>query len=183
MDDTNTGKLYPSGVVVGRFQPFHHGHLEYVLQALGLAEHLYIGITTPGETATPYEPNEPARFGKANNPFSYEEREAMITEALKEAGINLGHITFVHFDPQHITQWHAQVPGDVVYFLLLLGNEEQKVKDMQAQGLKVHVLDRKENRDHIGSEIRTKIATGEAWEHLVPNAVAEQIKKLWNNNL
>jgi nicotinamide mononucleotide adenylyltransferase len=36
------------GVVHGRFQPFHNGHLEYVLSAKQKCDFLYVGIAMWG---------------------------------------------------------------------------------------------------------------------------------------
>lgn len=170
--------VYPYGVVVGRFQPFHNGHIDYVAQALGLSDQLYIGIATPGDKPTPYEPDDPMRFGKENNPFSYEDRVAMITEALKEVGMGVQSVQFVEFVPSHIEDWHAVVPRKAVYFILPIGDETKKIADMKTQGLQVHVLEGKEDREHMAWDIRARIQSGQPWEHLVPPAVARFIKSL-----
>ncbi len=170
--------LHKKGVVVGRFQPFHNGHLAYVRLALEQCDELYIGVTTPGKTATKYEPANKERFGKSNNPFTYEERVAMMRLALKDTGEDLHRIHFVHFNPSDIKAWHNAVPKDAVYFLLLLTkSEENKVAEMRAQGLKVQVLAIKYRREHAAQDIRERIKTGKDWQHLVPTAVAAYLCK------
>ncbi|MCC7197811.1 nicotinamide-nucleotide adenylyltransferase [Candidatus Peregrinibacteria bacterium] len=60
---------------IGRFQPFHKGHLSVVEQAVKENTHLYIGI---GSTQYNYEPY---------NPLTTSERIQLIEAALKEAKI------------------------------------------------------------------------------------------------
>lgn len=61
---------------IGRFQPFHKGHLSVVQQAVKENDHLYIGI---GSTQYNYEPY---------NPLTTAERIQIIEAALKEAKIS-----------------------------------------------------------------------------------------------
>ncbi len=41
------------GMVHGRFQPFHLGHLEYTLKALACSQTLIVGITNPTPPRSP----------------------------------------------------------------------------------------------------------------------------------
>lgn len=170
---------YKNGVVLGRFQPFHKGHLRYVLKALKSCQILYIGITTPAKTLTPYEPQDVSRLGKENNPFSFNERQQMIKQALKENNINLKKIKFIDFRPDQIKEWFLQVPKNAAYFLLLISPDDQKkVEQMQAQGLNIVVLESLTNRKHQAFDIRSKITTGKPWKNLVPKSVYEYLIKI-----
>ena len=51
------------GMVHGRFQPFHVGHLEYALTALHRCEHLIVGITNPDPSLVVAESTDPQRHG------------------------------------------------------------------------------------------------------------------------
>ena len=59
-----------NGFLIGRFQPFHLGHLEAVNFALSKVEQLYIGIGSSNKS------NQP------RNPFTVEERKQMILSSL-----------------------------------------------------------------------------------------------------
>lgn len=170
--------MVKQGVVVGRFQPFHNGHLQYVLKALERCGHLYIGITTPGETATQYEPSDPTRLGLWNNPFSYDERVEMITAALQAEQVNQAKTTFVHFNPSDLAAWYKAVPHDATYFLLLIGDEQKKVDEMRTQGLVVEVLDTVTDREETSGQIRQAMQTGQTWKHMVPDAVAAYLQQI-----
>lgn len=170
---------YKNGVVLGRFQPFHKGHLSYIQKALKRCETLYIGITTPGPVLTLYEPQDLNRLGRSNNPFKFSERKQMITKALETEDINLKRIKYIEFKPYKIKEWFLKVPIDAVYFLLLLSpNEKQKVKDMKAQGLKVVILGNKRSRRHKAFDIRSKIIQNKPWKHLVPASVYEYLLRI-----
>jgi len=64
---------HQTAVVIGRFQIFHQGHLQLVRQALALAEHVIIVLGSARQARTP------------RNPFTWQEREAMIRLCLTEA--------------------------------------------------------------------------------------------------
>lgn len=60
-------------VFIGRFQPFHRGHLEVLKTGLNMAEHV---ICLCGSAHLPRT---------LRNPFTFDEREVMIRQALPEA--------------------------------------------------------------------------------------------------
>lgn len=63
-------KKYNIGVFIGRFQPVHAGHLSVIEQGLKLADHVVVLI---GSASSP-------RCHR--NPFSYAEREDMVTKSI-----------------------------------------------------------------------------------------------------
>lgn len=62
---------YKRALFIGRFQPFHTGHLTQVLLAAEIAEHVILGIGSANIWNTP------------DNPFSAETRELLIWSALE----------------------------------------------------------------------------------------------------
>ncbi len=170
---------YTNGVVLGRFQPFHKGHLNYVLKALKNCQTLYIGITTPGKKLTNFEPQDLNRLGKQNNPFSFNERKIMIKKALKEKNIDLKKVKFIDFKPYKIKDWFLKVPKDAGYFFLLISpTEKLKVEQMKNQGLNVVILGFINNRKHQAFNIRSKISQNKPWKALVPGSVYEYLMKI-----
>ncbi|MFH1827374.1 MAG: adenylyltransferase/cytidyltransferase family protein [bacterium] len=63
--------LYKTGLIIGRFQPFHKGHLYLIREALKKIDKLIIGIGS-------------SNINNEKNPFSYKEREKYIKTALKK---------------------------------------------------------------------------------------------------
>lgn len=65
-------RRYKVAILIGRFEPFHNGHLSNVLQALDIAEQVQILVGSSFQPRTP------------KNPFKYQERADMISRALYE---------------------------------------------------------------------------------------------------
>lgn len=62
------------GLVIGRFQPLHAGHIGLFKQALQIAETITIGIGS-------------ANVSNADNPFTAAERDYMVEKTLKKQGL------------------------------------------------------------------------------------------------
>jgi bifunctional NMN adenylyltransferase/nudix hydrolase len=73
-------KRYTVAVLIGRFEPFHNGHLANVNQAIDIAEHVQILVGSSFQPRTP------------KNPFTFYERKEMISSAL-QPGIKVGIIS------------------------------------------------------------------------------------------
>jgi NAD+ synthase len=74
----NTEYIIPKGktaVFVGRFQPFHNGHLEAIKWILKQTGAVKIAIGSMQE------------YGQINNPLDFKERKEIVAAALDEAGI------------------------------------------------------------------------------------------------
>ena len=54
------------GMIHGRFQPFHTGHLEYLVAAAARCERLVVGITNP--EGFPIRPSRRTRPGTCPSP-------------------------------------------------------------------------------------------------------------------
>lgn len=100
-------KKYKIAVYIGRFQPFHNGHLAVVQHGFEVAEDVMILIGSA--SAAP----------DIRNPFSYSERALMIFDAIEEAGLRSAITRPIddHFNSD--TEWLAQVHE-------VLGNFEAK---------------------------------------------------------
>ena len=64
------------GLLIGRFQPFHLGHLDAILFALSRTENLFIGIGSSNKS------------NEKKNPFSSEERREMIVSSIEPSMID-----------------------------------------------------------------------------------------------
>lgn len=154
-----------SALFIGRFQPFHLGHLDVIKQILKKEKHLIIGIGSAENSR------------KKKNPFTASERYQMIDSALKEKKIPPEKYTIIpvrNIDNYDLWTKHVEslVPpfktvytGSSIVKKLFLKDGRFKVKDM------------KFNIQVCATEIREKMIEGEAWEKFVPKAVAKLIKK------
>ena len=169
--------MIPRGMVHGRFQPFHHGHLAYLRGAAERSAELYVGITDPDRRATRPEPADPLRHLPASNPFTYTERLEMIEAAAAEAGIVVRIIPFPITEPD---LWPDYVPDGVVHFIRLFSPwGDTKTTRLRAAGHRVEVLPAPEGKAVSGAAVRDAVRAGDAaWRAMVPPAVARFIDDL-----
>ena len=95
------------GMVHGRFQPFHSGHLHYTLEALNRSEHLIIGITNPDPSEMQSEAADTQRHTPEANPFTFFERQWMIRAALVGVAVELSRVSIVPFPIHAPERWAA----------------------------------------------------------------------------
>lgn len=117
----STNKPYSLAVVIGRFQPFHLGHLALVEKAFSQADNVLVIV------GSSYQPRSP------KNPLTYPERVQLIYDSVEDHFAPIGKSVdgFLHFKPARDflyedNKWVSQIQtaiSDVVYELRL----EEKV--------------------------------------------------------
>jgi nicotinamide-nucleotide adenylyltransferase len=167
------------GMVHGRFQPFHNGHLEYLKGAAARCEELFVGITNPDPARIRPEDSDPLRHLPESNPFTYVERLLMVKAAALDAGFDLSRLHVIPFPVNEPELWHAYVPADVVQFIRLFsdwgGTKLQRLRDA---GYEVVVLDEGSEKEVSGADVRAALRDGGDWETLVPRGVAAVLGRL-----
>jgi len=159
-----TGKRGGKALFVGRFQPFHLGHLKAIKDILKKNRSVAIVIGSAQEKRT------------HENPFSAEERKKMIENALKEAGVKNYEVYSVgdfHNDRQWVRAIRKLTDYDVVY---TMNPWTQRCFESEGVPVRKHQLYDKEK--YSGTEIRRRIFENKEWKGLVPKAVAKYIKYL-----
>ncbi len=155
------------GLFVGRFQPFHLGHLGVVKDVLKEVEELVIVVGS-------------AQYShRIDNPFTTGERLVMIRKALEEAGIDCRRIWIVPVPDIHIHMvWVSAVEGYVPHFDIVYSNEPLTRRLFKENGYEVKSIRFHKRKEYSATEIRKRILKGENWEELVPKSVAEFIKEI-----
>lgn len=167
------------GMVHGRFQPFHNGHLEYVLHASQHCHHLIVGITNSDPSVIVQESTDPDRHLPAANPFTFFERQWMIRAALAEVQCGVPQVSLVPFPIHHPGRWQFYCPPKTTQFVRLFSAwGQEKIERFQAMGWPVTVLDAGANKQVSGIEVRRRLQIGQGWEELVPFAVARILKEI-----
>jgi cytidyltransferase-like protein len=165
-----------SGMIHGRFQPFHNGHLEYLRGAAARSDVVFIGITNPDPARIKEEPSDPLRHLPESNPFSYVERLLMVAEVAHDEGIRAHVIPFPVNEPE---LWPAYVPPDVTQYLRLFSDwGGTKLERMREAGYDVVILDEGVEKRISGADVRAAMRAGEEWDTLVPPGVARVIRSL-----
>lgn len=161
------------GMVHGRFQPFHNGHLEYALGAAGRCRHLIVGITNADPTHVRDDALNPARSDPRANPFPYHLRYRMVRDALAEAGGDPARLSVVPFPIHQPELWRCYAPESAVQFVRVFSEwESAKLERLRGGGYPVRVLDEGAAKHISATEVRRLLHAGGAWRQLVPPAVA-----------
>ncbi len=167
------------GMIHGRFQPVHNGHLEYLRGAAERCEELFVGITNPDPARIKPEDADPLRHLPESNPYSYVERLLMVKAAATDAGIELTRLHVIPFPVNEPELWHAYVPEDVVQFIRLFSDwGGAKIDRLREAGYEVVVLDEGAEKEVSGADVRAAMRAGGDWERLVPPGVAAVLKGL-----
>jgi cytidyltransferase-like protein len=164
------------GMIHGRFQPFHNGHLEYLRQAAALSRRLLVGITSPDRPQRRPEAADLRRHTAEANPFTYTERLEMVDAVLRDEGIPALILPFPVSDPE---LWPDYVPDGTVHFVRVFDEwGREKVDRLCAAGFEVRVLDSGAPKRISGAEVRALMRAGGRVEELVPPTVANVIASL-----
>ena len=150
---------------IGRFQPFHNGHLK-VLKKISTEFHsIIIGIGSSQYHNT------------LENPFSAEERKIMIEKTMQKAGINNYRIVFIP-DIHNPPKWVDHVLSIYSDFDYLISNNDFTKKLFLEKGINVKKTPLFNKNEYSGKEIRKRIINDEPWEDLVPKIVSKIIKEI-----
>jgi nicotinamide-nucleotide adenylyltransferase len=162
------------GMIHGRFQPFHNGHLEYLRGAAVRSERVFVGITNPDPRRVREEPSDPLRHLPESNPYTYTQRLLMIEAVAADERIPVHVIPFPVNEPE---LWPAYVPEGVTQYLRLFSDwGGTKLDRLRDAGYEVVILDEGAEKEISGREVREAIRSGGDWEALVPPAVAHVIR-------
>lgn len=152
---------------VGRFQPFHLGHLEAIKYILGNAREVIIVVGSAQESHT------------LENPFTAGERVYMIRLALNEIGVDPGRyyiIPVIDLDVHGI--WVSHVCSYVPKFDVVYSNEPLTRRLFIESGFRVESIPFFRREVCSATEIRRRMLTGSSWEELLPRSVAAYIKEI-----
>lgn len=155
-------------VLVGRFQPFHLGHLSLVKQILIECRDLYIVIGSSQENYTPH------------NPFTTAERIRMIRHSLLEANIDMKRILLIPVaDDENNARWLSNIKSYVPSFDILYTGNLFITALMENEGIKLKRPDFSLKDHYNGTKIRNMIIENNSeWENLVPSSVKEIILEI-----
>lgn len=154
-----------NGLLIGRFQPFHKGHLAAVDFGLSNAESLWIGI---GSSNRSYE---------KKNPFTADERKEMILSSLNSKKSERVKIFFIPDIGDH-ERWTYHVDSIVPPYDVVFSNDDFTIKlygKRKKNVIEVPLL----KRDMIsGTNIRELISNGKEWLDLVPEGTRKVLLKI-----
>jgi nicotinamide-nucleotide adenylyltransferase len=159
--------LIKRGLYVGRFQPFHLGHLEAIKEVLKETEELVIVIGS-----AQYSHN-------IHNPFTAGERLVMIRRALQEADFNYSRLWVVPVPDVHLHMlWVSALEGYTPRFNIVYSNEPLTRRLFIEAGYEVKSIRFFQRKIFTSTIVREKMLHGESWTKLIPKSVADFIKEI-----
>jgi len=154
-----------NGFLIGRFQPFHLGHLEAVNFALSKVDQLYVGIGSSNKS------NEP------RNPFTVQERKQMILSSLDENILKRVSIYEIPDLDDH-SKWTESIDEIIPKYDLVFSNDDFTHNLYEKKGKKIISVVLKSRNNLSGTNIRSLIQTDGDWKDLVPNGTKNVLLKI-----
>ena len=155
------------GILIGRMQPVHNGHMEVIKRILEDVDEIVIGI---GSAQLSHE---------VKDPFTAGERVVMMTQALAEIDVDPSRYYIIPMQDINFNAiWASHVkmltpPFSIVYS----GNP--LVKQLFAEeGYEVRQPPLYDRIHLSGTEVRRRILEDENWQELVPKATADLLKEI-----
>jgi len=156
-----------TGLFIGRFQPFHKGHLATVKFALRKVDQL---VTVVGSAQKSHEPK---------NPFTAGERIRMIKESLDSEKVDVGKILIIPIPDVDVhSLWTQQVDMLVPKYDVVFANDPFTLMLFRERGVKTIEAPLVDRTNMQATEIRSRMAMGRKWEILVPVAVVRVVKEI-----
>ncbi len=153
------------GLLIGRFQPFHKGHLEAVKQILEECDSLIIGVGSAQEQRT------------KRNPLSGGERITMIDRVLHGRDMDSVEM-FPIPDLNCHPAWPYYVETILPDFQKVYGNSEVVLDLFDKIGHDTGKIEQVNREDYSGTEIRKRMRNGKDWKGLVPREVSEYLEEI-----
>ena len=153
-----------NALFIGRFQPFHKGHLKIIQNISKEYDEIIIGIGS-------------SQYGHAlENPFTIDERITMITKTLEKNDVKNYKIALIP-DIHNPPKWVDHLTSIISDFDIVITNSPLTKRLFSEKGYQVKKTPLYDRNKYSGEKIRKKIIKNEPWEKLVP----DQVCKIINN--
>ena len=153
------------GLLIGRFQPFHLGHLDAVLFGLSRIENLFICIGSSNKS------------NERRNPFSAEERREMIISSIEPSMADRLKIFDIPDVGDH-EKWTFEIDRIVPKYDIIFTNDEFTKTLFEKREMNVIPVELKDREKFSGTNIRELIADDKNWQDLVPQGTRKVLDNL-----
>ena len=156
------------GMIVGRFQPFHLGHLNVIKHILSEVEDLIVIIAASMQSHKP------------NNPFTAGERYDMIHDALVHELKDITRVIIIPAnDVNDNSLWVAHLTRLVPKFDVVYTNNPHTRYLFEQARIEVRTPPLYDRKEYSARYIREQMKNGnKKWKSLVPKAVAKKIEEI-----
>ena len=154
-----------NGLLIGRFQPFHLGHLDAVLFGLARADSLSICIGSSN------------KYNEKKNPFSAAERREMILSSIEPSIVNRIKIFNIP-DVDNHEKWTFEIDQIVPKYDIVFTNDEFTKTLFEKRQINVIQVVLKDREKFSGTNIRQLILDDKNWQDLVPQGTRNMLDKI-----
>jgi len=155
------------GLLVGRMQPFHLGHLQVIKNKLDKLEEVIIVIGSSQLSHT------------TNDPFTAGERVMMVTKALAENGIRASRYYIIPVqDIECNSLWVAHMEMLTPPFEHVYSGNPLVQRLFTEKGYDVTEPPLFNRKIYSGTEVRRRMLNDEEWESLIPESVVKVIGEI-----
>ncbi len=156
-----------TGLYVGRFQPFHNGHLECIKYVLTKVDQLIVVIGSAQYSHT------------LHDPFTAGERMTMIRLALDEAGVSPAKYMIVPVPDVNVHNiWVSHLLAHAPKFDVVFSNESLTSRLLKEANFKVEKIPYFSREANSATHVRKLILSGDQWTALVPKSVAKYLNAI-----
>lgn len=150
---------------IGRFQPFHKGHLQVIQSACSEYDEVIIGLGS-------------SQYGYTlENPFTSAERKLMIEGSIKGTDVKNYRVVLIP-DIHDYPKWVDYVVSIISDFDVVISNNTLTKRLFSEKGYVVKKTPLYDRGKCSGREIRRRIINDESWEKLVPGPVYNVIRNI-----
>ena len=158
-----------NGLLIGRFQPFHLGHLEALQFALSKVDKLWLGLGSSNKSI------------EHNNPFSAEERKKMILSSIDDSMKNKITIYFIPDLDNHV-KWIEKIDTIVPTFDIVFSNDPLTDHLYSKRSVQVMTIPFLKRDQLSGTRVRDLIKSDQKWDDLVPSGTKLILENLDSKN-
>ena len=144
-----------NGLLIGRFQPFHLGHLEALQFALSKVDKLWVGLGSSNKSI------------EKNNPFTAEQRKEMILSSINDSMKEKISIYFIPDLDNHM-RWIEKIDTIVPKFDIIFSNDDLTKHLYSKRSTQVMAIPFLNRNTLSGTNIRDLIISDQKWDDLVP---------------
>ncbi|KZX12737.1 nicotinamide-nucleotide adenylyltransferase [Methanobrevibacter curvatus] len=155
------------GLLIGRMQPVHNGHVEIIKKIFNLVDELIIGI---GSGQISHE---------INNPFTAGERVLMLQNTLKETEIPSDSYYIIPIvDINNNSLWATHVESLIPEFNVVFSGNPLVKRLFKENNYDVKTPPLFDRTNLSGRKIRNKMVKGKNWQSCLPESVVKIIKEI-----
>ena len=155
------------GILIGRMQPVHNGHMQVIDKILDEVDEIIIGI---GSAQLSHE---------LKDPFTAGERIVMMSQALAERDVDSSRYYIIPMQDINFNAiWVSHVKMLTPPFSIVYSGNPLVKQLFQEESFEVRQPPLYDRIHLSGSEVRRRILAGENWQELVPNATIELLDEI-----